>query len=69
MSPVMKNITLLINLVTEYFHDVVGRFRHRKQKPTLVALGIDVFTNESWVEGIYRQGRIMEHLYYYNEQN
>jgi hypothetical protein len=27
-----------------------------------------VFTNESWVEGVYRQGRIMEHLFYYNEQ-
>ena len=64
----MKNTILLINLVVEYFHDVVQRIRYRKQKPTLVALGIDVFTNESWVEGVYRQGRIMEHLFYYNEQ-
>ena len=68
MSPAMKNITLLINLVAEYFHNVVERFRYRKQKPTLVALSIDVFTNEGWLDGINRQGRLLEHLYYYNEQ-
>jgi len=64
----MKNITLLINLVAEYFHDKVEWLSHRKQKPTLVALGIDVFTNEGWLDGINRQGRLLEHLYYYNEQ-
>jgi len=65
----MKKFMLPINIVLEYLTRKVEWFMHRKQKPTLLALGIDVFTNESWVEGIYRQGRIMEHLYYYNEQN
>jgi hypothetical protein len=65
----MKNITLLINLVVEYFHNVVGWFRYRKQKPTLLALSIDVFTNENWVDGMIRQNRVMDYQYYYNEQN
>lgn len=65
---VMKNLMLLINVVAEYFHDKVEWLRHRKQKPTLAALSIEVFTNEGWLDGINRQGRIMEYLYYYNEQ-
>ena len=65
----MKNITLLINLVVEYFHNVVERFRYRKQKPTLLALSIDVFTNENWIDGMIRQNRVMDYQYYYNEQN
>jgi hypothetical protein len=64
----MKHLILLTNVVIEYFHDKVEWFRHRKQKPTLLALAVDVFTNESWLDGINRQGRLMEHLYYYNEQ-
>lgn len=64
----MKNLILLTNVVSEYFHDKVEWIIRRKQKTNLVAISIDVFTNEGWLDGINRQGRLLEHLYYYNEQ-
>ena len=65
---VMKPLIILTNVVVEYFHDKVEWFRHRKQKPTLLALAVNVFTNEGWLDGINRQGRLLEHLYYYNNE-
>lgn len=61
----MKKLMLLpINVVLEYFRDKAEAFLHRKQKPTLVALFTIEFTHESWLDGIVRQGRLMEYLYH-----
>ena len=61
----MKKLMLLpINVVLEYFRDKVEAFLHRKKKPTFLALSVVEFTQESWLDGIIRQGRLMEHLYH-----
>lgn len=61
----MKNITLLINVVVEYFQNNFERIYFRKHVPSFLAYSVATFTNESWLDGIVRQGRLMEQLYYY----
>jgi len=61
----MKNITLLINVVVEYFQNNFERIYFRKHVPSFLAYSVSTFTNESWLDGIVRQGRLMEQLYYY----
>ena len=66
----MKKFMLLpVNVVLEYFVSLAERFIHRKQKPTLLALGTVEFTQEKWLDGINRQGRLLEYLYYYKQNN
>lgn len=62
----MKNIILLINLVAEYVANKINRIKNGKPKLTLLALSIDEFTNESWINGIIRQDRLHDYFYYYN---
>jgi len=66
---VMKKFILPISVVLEYFANLAEWFRHRKQKPTLIALGIVEFNQEKWLDGVIRQGRLFDHLYYYNNNN
>ena len=65
----MKKFMLPISVVLEYFANLAEKFLHRKQQPTLLALGIVEFNQEKWLDGIVRQGRLFEHLYYYNQNN
>ena len=65
----MKKFMLPISVVLEYFVNLTERFKHRKQKPTLLALGTVEFTQENWIDGVIRQGRLLDHLYYYNPNN
>jgi hypothetical protein len=65
----MKKLMLPINVVLEYLTRKVEWFMHRKQKPSLVAMGLIEFTNESWLDGVVRQGRLMEQLYYGSNNN
>ena len=66
MVLVMKKFMLPISVVLEYFVNLAEKFLHRKQKPTLLALGTVEFTQENWLDGIVRQGRLFDYLYYYN---
>ena len=65
----MNKFMLPINVVLEYLTRKVEWFMHSKQKPTLLALSVDTFTNEGWVDGIIRQNRLMEYQPHFNEQN
>lgn len=61
----MKYIILLINIVVEYFQNIAERIYFRKHTPSFIAYSVATFTNESWLDGICRQGRLLEHLYHY----
>lgn len=65
----MKNILLLINMVAESICDKINRMRNGKPALTLLALSMDEFTNESWLHGIFRQGRVKDYFYYYNQNS
>ena len=65
----MKKFMLPISVVLEYFVNLAEKFQYRKQKPTLLALGTVEFNQEKWLDGIVRQGRLFEHLYYYNQNS
>jgi hypothetical protein len=65
----MKKFMLPISVVLEYFVSLTERFLHRKQKPSFMALSVVEFTQENWLDGVVRQGRILDHLYYYNQNN
>jgi hypothetical protein len=69
MVIVMKKFMLPINVVLEYLTRKVEWFMHRKQKPTLIALEMVEFTQESWLDGIVRQGKLMGYLYHGNNNN
>lgn len=60
----MKTITLLVNIVAEYFRDRIEGFLSRKKEPTFLAYSVGTFTNETWLESVYRQGRLAEYLHY-----
>jgi hypothetical protein len=62
---VMKNNTLLINIIAEYFQSIFEKIYFRKHNPSFLAYSVVTFTNEFWLDGIVRQGRLMEQLYYY----
>lgn len=62
---VMKNNTLLINIIVEYFQSIFEKIYFRKRNPSFLAYSVVTFTNEFWLDGIVRQGRLMEQLYYY----
>jgi hypothetical protein len=53
-----------INIITEYFANKVESFVYRKTSPSLLAYGVATFTNEGWLDGVNRQGRVLEYLYY-----
>ena len=61
----MNYFILLINMVVDYFQNIFERIYFRKHVPSFIAYSVATFTNESWLDGIVRQGRLMEHLYYY----
>jgi len=50
---------LLLQIIAEYFQGNI------KKNPSLLSLSVVQFTNESWLDGIIRQGRLDEHTYYY----
>lgn len=60
----MKNINLLINIVAEYFSNIVEWFLFRKKEPSFLACSVSIFTHETWLESVYRQGKLMEYLYH-----
>jgi len=65
----MKNILLLISMVAESVCDKINRIRNGKPSPTLTALSMDEFTNESWLQGIVRQDRLRDYFYYYKQNS
>lgn len=69
MDIVMKNLMLPINVVLEYLTRKVEWFMHRKQKPSLIAISLIEFTNEFWIDGVIRQGRLADHLYHGSNNN
>jgi hypothetical protein len=56
---------LLLQIIAEYLQGKIERILNRKKNPSFLSLSVVQFTNESWLDGIVRQGRLMEQLYYY----
>jgi len=61
----MKYITLLTNVVVEYFQNIAEGIYFRKHTPSFIAYSVVTFTTETWMDGVCRQGRLLEHLYHY----
>jgi hypothetical protein len=55
----------LLQIIAEYLQGKIERILNRKKNPSFLSLSVVQFTNESWLDGIVRQGRLMEQLYYY----
>jgi hypothetical protein len=55
----------LLQIIAEYLQGKIERILNRKKSPSFLSLSVVQFTNESWLDGIVRQGRLMEQLYYY----
>lgn len=58
----------LLQFIGEYFQIKIERILNRK-KSSVLSLSIVQFTNESWLDGIIRQGRLDEHTFHYAVDN
>ncbi len=52
-----------IQRIAEFFTNRIERIRNRNKKPTFLALSVIIFTEEYWIDGIFRQGRLKDYLY------
>jgi hypothetical protein len=44
--------------------NIWNRILRRKPKPSFLAYSIVGFTNESWLNGVIRQGRLYDYLFH-----
>jgi hypothetical protein len=56
----------------KYIEAILNRYFQKTMQPSLIALSVFEFTDESWIEQIQRQGRLKDYLNYsthdYNEK-
>jgi hypothetical protein len=60
---------LLLQIIAESFQGKIERLLNRKKVPSFLSLSVVQFTNESWLDGIIRQGRLNDHTYHYGVDN
>jgi hypothetical protein len=60
---------LLLQIIAESFQGKFEKLANRKKVPSFLSLSVVQFTNESWLDGIIRQGRLNDHTYYYGVDN
>ncbi len=46
--------------------NIWNRILRRKPKPSFLAYSIVGFTNESWLNGVIRQGRLYDYLFHWH---
>jgi hypothetical protein len=60
---------LLLQIIAESFQGKIEKILNRKKVPSFLSLSVVQFTNESWVNGIIRQGKLEDYIVHYGVDN